>query len=162
MASETWSAILSGWPSVTDSEVNKKRSLNFKTPSHFGIELDGCCWVGEPGCGARQSREIPHHSESIIRPFDSPCPHALGSSLTAHPCYGNCRGSPGAKTCSVWQAMGLQRRIGAVEPGMRRTWAQILESMCETTAAGRGPGSMKRHGDSLYRQHVRHQPSRTP
>jgi hypothetical protein len=25
MASETWSAILSGWPSVTDSEVNKWR-----------------------------------------------------------------------------------------------------------------------------------------
>ncbi len=29
MASEIWSAILSGWPSVTDSEVNKNRSLNF-------------------------------------------------------------------------------------------------------------------------------------
>src|SRR5882762_4805775 len=27
MASEIWSAILSGWPSVTDSEVNRKRSL---------------------------------------------------------------------------------------------------------------------------------------
>src|SRR5712671_2380438 len=25
MASEIWSAILSGWPSVTDSEVNKRR-----------------------------------------------------------------------------------------------------------------------------------------
>src|ERR1700687_5430063 len=25
MASEIWSAILSGWPSVTDSEVNKER-----------------------------------------------------------------------------------------------------------------------------------------
>src|ERR1017187_4822354 len=25
MASEIWSAILSGWPSVTDSEVNKQR-----------------------------------------------------------------------------------------------------------------------------------------
>src|SRR3954462_8836575 len=29
IASDTWSAILSGWPSVTDSEVNRKRSLNF-------------------------------------------------------------------------------------------------------------------------------------
>src|SRR5581483_168710 len=28
MASEIWSAILSGWPSVTDSEVNKKRFLD--------------------------------------------------------------------------------------------------------------------------------------
>src|ERR1700722_2806402 len=27
MASEIWSAILSGWPSVTDSEVNKERFL---------------------------------------------------------------------------------------------------------------------------------------
>src|ERR1700722_16941325 len=30
MASETWSAILSGWPSVTDSEVKRKRSLNVR------------------------------------------------------------------------------------------------------------------------------------
>src|SRR5579872_7568962 len=30
MASEIWSAILSGWPSVTDSEVNKKRFLDGK------------------------------------------------------------------------------------------------------------------------------------
>src|SRR5579864_6338190 len=28
MASEIWSAILSGWPSVTDSEVNNKRFLD--------------------------------------------------------------------------------------------------------------------------------------
>src|SRR2546430_11914539 len=30
MASEIWSAILSGWPSVTDSEVNKIRFLDGK------------------------------------------------------------------------------------------------------------------------------------
>src|SRR5436190_8666508 len=30
MASEIWSAILSGWPSVTDSEVNKYRFLDAK------------------------------------------------------------------------------------------------------------------------------------
>src|SRR5438270_11291559 len=38
MASEIWSAILSGWPSVTDSEVNKKfRKASLKTisPSCF-------------------------------------------------------------------------------------------------------------------------------
>jgi hypothetical protein len=39
MASETWSAILSGWPSVTDSEVNKKRSLNFKLLPIEGIQF---------------------------------------------------------------------------------------------------------------------------
>src|ERR1700735_3633716 len=38
-ASETWSAILSGWPSVTDSEVNKKRSLNFRLLPIQGIVL---------------------------------------------------------------------------------------------------------------------------
>src|SRR5580700_7588520 len=30
MASEIWSAILSGWPSVTDSEVNRYRFLDAK------------------------------------------------------------------------------------------------------------------------------------
>src|SRR5690348_13315256 len=33
MASEIWSAILSGWPSVTDSLVNKKRSRVAKANS---------------------------------------------------------------------------------------------------------------------------------
>src|SRR6516162_6524374 len=35
MASEIWSAILSGWPSVTDSDVNKKLSLGAKGPSSW-------------------------------------------------------------------------------------------------------------------------------
>ncbi len=33
MASEIWSAILSGWPSVTDSEVNRKRFFDGKLVS---------------------------------------------------------------------------------------------------------------------------------
>src|SRR5215469_14761003 len=33
IASEIWSAILSGWPSVTDSEVNRKRFLDGKVVS---------------------------------------------------------------------------------------------------------------------------------
>src|SRR4051794_4939100 len=37
MASDTWSAILSGWPSVTDSEVNRERSLNFRLLPIEGI-----------------------------------------------------------------------------------------------------------------------------
>src|SRR6202041_2558728 len=41
MASETWSAILSGCPSVTDSEVNKKRSLNFRLLPIEGIQFGG-------------------------------------------------------------------------------------------------------------------------
>src|SRR6266567_8632256 len=41
MASETWSAILSGWASVTDSEVNKKRSLKIRIPPLKGF-LDAC------------------------------------------------------------------------------------------------------------------------
>src|SRR5215471_16559100 len=51
IASEIWSAILSGWPSVTDSEVNKKRFLDGKYISplitcasvprdpHLGLQL---------------------------------------------------------------------------------------------------------------------------
>src|ERR1700680_4856747 len=38
IASETWSAILSGWPSVTDSEVNKKRSLKLELLPIEGTE----------------------------------------------------------------------------------------------------------------------------
>src|ERR1035438_5749178 len=55
MASETWSAILSGWPSVTDSEVNKKRSLNVKLLPLQGIQFGrsatrtGSRWVTEGG-----------------------------------------------------------------------------------------------------------------
>src|SRR5580698_4875016 len=41
MASETWSAILSGCPSVTDSEVNKKRSLNFRLLPTEGFQFGG-------------------------------------------------------------------------------------------------------------------------
>ena len=36
MASEIWSAILSGWPSVTDSEVNRKRLVDGKLVSPQG------------------------------------------------------------------------------------------------------------------------------
>src|ERR1019366_9119876 len=36
MASEIWSAILSGWPSVTDSEVNRKRFFAGKLVSPQG------------------------------------------------------------------------------------------------------------------------------
>src|ERR1035437_4065708 len=42
MASETWSAILSGCPSVTDSEVNKKRSLKFGFLPIQGFSVGAC------------------------------------------------------------------------------------------------------------------------
>src|SRR6266700_118723 len=37
IASEIWSAILSGWPSVTDSEVNRQRVLDGKCCVSFYI-----------------------------------------------------------------------------------------------------------------------------
>src|ERR1041385_8424553 len=40
--SEIWSAILSGWPSVTDSEVNRKLSLISRTP--FGQRIGKTSW----------------------------------------------------------------------------------------------------------------------
>src|ERR1700689_703083 len=59
MASETWSAILSGWPSVTDSEVNKKRSLNFAFLPIEGIQVSG---IGLPRWlqGPRRNMKVPH------------------------------------------------------------------------------------------------------
>src|SRR5580698_3926724 len=46
MASETWSAILSGWPSVTDSEVNRKRSLNLEKLLPTWMRLTPSRWRG--------------------------------------------------------------------------------------------------------------------
>src|SRR5688572_21311706 len=40
-ASETWSAILSGWPSVTDSDVKVKRSLTGAGPLGVGVRSKG-------------------------------------------------------------------------------------------------------------------------
>src|SRR5580693_7585041 len=57
IASEIWSAILSGWPSVTDSLVNKKRS-RFAKSKFLQAECDpyGCdrkC-VPSTRCGVRK------------------------------------------------------------------------------------------------------------
>src|SRR4029077_16193069 len=40
MASEIWSALLSGWPSVTDSEVNKERFFDAKLCISFVACID--------------------------------------------------------------------------------------------------------------------------
>ncbi|KYC58939.1 hypothetical protein B4099_2555 [Heyndrickxia coagulans] len=40
MASEIWSQILSGWPSVTDSDVNKCRPFNIRFSSLYGYILE--------------------------------------------------------------------------------------------------------------------------
>src|SRR5271155_3553685 len=61
MESEIWSAILSGWPSVTDSEVKRMRLWSDKkTPS------------GKPEwlCGVfarRQNGHKPHHAEGSFQ-----------------------------------------------------------------------------------------------
>src|SRR3982074_869081 len=41
MASEIWSAILSGWPSVTDSEGNKERFFAAKLCVSLNCQLEG-------------------------------------------------------------------------------------------------------------------------
>src|SRR6266404_1440466 len=57
MASEIWSAILSGWPSVTDSEVNKIRF--FEVGGKMLFSLENC--FGLYFCG--ESREAFARSE---------------------------------------------------------------------------------------------------
>src|ERR1017187_3297413 len=96
MASETWSAILSGWPSVTDSEVNKKRSLNLTLLPLQGIQFGqpgtrtGRCWI--TGAGAKF---LPHRTHSRTA-------HASTVRLAPWDAWfhGNCRRLPGAKSCS--------------------------------------------------------------
>src|SRR5207302_8097571 len=42
MASEIWSAILSGWPSVTDSDVNKIRFFTVEVGGKISFSLENC------------------------------------------------------------------------------------------------------------------------
>src|SRR5271169_1705704 len=51
MASDIWSAILSGWPSVTDSEVNKKRSWELKGRLLLMISRSYAARAGMGGAG---------------------------------------------------------------------------------------------------------------
>src|SRR6185312_15318830 len=48
MASETWSAILSGWPSVTDSEVNRNLSEADKGDSLEEVRIRLTVWWRNP------------------------------------------------------------------------------------------------------------------
>src|SRR5437588_11207927 len=64
IASDTWSAILSGWPSVTDSEVNRKRSLNFAfLPIQGLIEM----FVQDPQGPPELSPNAPHGFATVRR-----------------------------------------------------------------------------------------------
>src|ERR1035437_1125890 len=97
MASEIWSAILSGWPSVTLSEVNKNRSLNLTLLPLQGIQFGqsgtrtGSCWV----TGAESWILSPHRTHSRT---------ATASTVRHAPWdasfHGNCRERMGAKACS--------------------------------------------------------------
>src|SRR2546430_8176001 len=51
MASEIWSAILSGWPSVTDSEVNKIRFLVVEVGGKILFSLENCFGLYFCFCG---------------------------------------------------------------------------------------------------------------
>src|SRR5271166_3730732 len=82
MASDTWSAILSGWPSVTDSEVKRKRSLNEKLLPLQGIQF------GQPGARTGRSwitgatEQLSATSDPLPRK-DMPAPSGLR--LGMHP-----------------------------------------------------------------------------
>src|SRR5580698_145790 len=54
MASEIWSAILSGWPSVTDSEVKRYRFFDAKFCFSFGARVVQKIW--DSGSAGRKSR----------------------------------------------------------------------------------------------------------
>src|SRR5208282_4175965 len=135
MASETWSAILSGWPSVTDSEVNKKRSLKLKTPSLDGIQRIRRVAIGS-GIGTSMSRNELHSPEVDLQPINSAWLHAQNKPDIA-PIYGNSGGRLGAKTYSVWRAISLQLRIRGSKP-----WTARLnlgnKAAHETTSRGKG------------------------
>src|ERR1035437_921433 len=97
MASEIWSAILSGWPSVTLSEVNKNRSLNLTLLPLQGIQFGqpgartGSCWV----TGAESWILSPHRTHSRTATA-STVRHAPWDALF----HGNCRERMGTKACS--------------------------------------------------------------
>src|SRR5258708_245463 len=51
MASEIWSAMLSGWPSVTDSEVNKIRFFTVEVGGKILFSLENCFGLYFYFCG---------------------------------------------------------------------------------------------------------------
>src|SRR6266852_806613 len=76
MASEIWSAILSGWPSVTDSEVNKIRFFVVEVGGKILFSLENCFglyFCGESrgalrslrtGSGTRPSTVAPDNNDN--------------------------------------------------------------------------------------------------
>src|SRR5579884_1197347 len=77
-ASEIWSAILSGWPSVTDSEVNRKFSNpSLKTNAPLGLAVNSFShWAA-----------IPVHSSIyvLLGNAHKRGDHTAGRLLTYHP-----------------------------------------------------------------------------
>ena len=75
-ASETWSAILSGWPSVTDSEVkgNERAAIGAEGYQQLGSA------VGYSVVGSRRIR-LPTSSCSGSPPSTAQTPSVIGSSI---------------------------------------------------------------------------------
>src|SRR5580658_3744027 len=102
MASETWSAILSGWPSVTDSEVNKKRSLNLE-------KLLPTC-TNRPGHTAGPGR--------MVYPFYGNCGGMVGAKVrSGRRSLGGQRGDSGGGM------RGTGRRVSRSRAGEGSTFA---------------------------------------
>src|SRR6059036_1301063 len=73
-ASEIWSAILSGWPSVTDSEVNTWRCAGMCLSERgLDVQASGAPSGGQPAAGVEQlqvdgfGKRQPQHVEDIGR-----------------------------------------------------------------------------------------------
>src|SRR5229473_1173521 len=71
MASEIWSAILSGWPSVTDSEVNKIRFFTVEVGGKILFSLENCFGLylhlwRDPRASLAQGRQ--RHAVATVAP----------------------------------------------------------------------------------------------
>src|SRR5579863_5902178 len=111
IASDTWSAILSGWPSVTDSEVNKKRSLNFGLLPIEGIHRIGLPqWLDGPDCACEKKQET---RSPTIRRVPASMRHACTGRRrpVGVPVHFNGGRGRAAKSYSEWRELWCRRGL---------------------------------------------------
>jgi len=101
---------LSGWPSVTDSEVNRKRSLKFKL-----LPIEGTSIIGLPrGFFSLDKRREKAEPDWPLARIDGTrlCEQTLACGALIH---GNCRRLGWAKANSEWGMAGAQGRRAWIE-----------------------------------------------
>src|ERR1039457_4292883 len=125
MASETWSAILSGWPSVTLSEVNKKRSLNLTLLPLQGIQFGqpgtrtGSCWITAAGktspASDPLSRKARQHRQAMRLGMHRSMVIAEGCREQRLALNGD-QGAPKGAICKLKRAGGFSPKQISLEP----------------------------------------------